>query len=273
MSQALKTLTEVLLLNAARRKQTNGKFLLVMKERLQRRVVQNLKKQLKWTLRAIVPLFEKNAIQKNFSRSDANAILEKMPNQADIAEDIVASMELTLNRGAKTTIAKFALTRFGIGFEVVNKRASAFLGEKLSHELSQKKGTIHATTVERINELLLEAQVKGWSYQETSKRIQEQGETGVFSQARGELIATREVGIAYEKGNNIPLAAFAEENPDRKVQKFWQTVEDSRVTKPHKENEQMGWIAFTETFTGTGDEHAPGSDNPRCRCSTLYRIT
>lgn len=262
--------------NIALSARPDGKFIRTQEKRLKKKVLGYFKKQQDWILKEIesLSLFNEDGflLSRNGIRDEINNIMENFPFKVAMAETIIASMRTSLLKGGKNSVKKLKLGDFGISFDLKNREALKFLGGKLSHELSNYRGTIHQTTVDRISKILYDAADRGLSYQKTAELIIDQGEEGVFSQARGELIATREIGIAYEKGNNIPVKEFRLKNPDRVVEKAWQTVGDDRVTPKHRENQSDGWIIFEGRFTGTGDEHAPGSDNPRCRCATKYQI-
>lgn len=255
----------------------DGRFILSNVRRLEKNLRIYFGKQMRYVLDSMKGEFpvgdSKNSLQKNTTKKELKKITDNLPYQKEVADEIVLYMGNSIERGAKKMIAQKALGRFGIGWTTVNKKAADYLGKKLSHELSDYKGNIHHTTVDGILRILYDSYEQGRSYQETSKLIQEQGQAGVFSQARGELIATREIGVAYEQGNYLPIQSLKEENPDRDVKKYWSTVGDSHVTPPHAENEDFGWVELDFIYEPSGgDEHAPGSDNPRCRCTQLYDI-
>lgn len=258
-------------------KRKDGKFILSNEKRLSKNLKIYFNKQMNYVLNAIRGEFPveptTNSLKTNTSKTKLKQIADDIPYQKEIAEELKLFEEDTLKRGVKTVVADFSLGRFGIGWEQVNEEAKAFIGDKLSHELSDYKGTIHANTVDKINEILYDSLVQGRSAGETSKLIQAQGDAGVFSQARGELISTREMRVAYNEGNYLPMNQLAIDNPDRQVLKQWLTVGDDRVEPTHAENEAFGWVEMDFIYTATGgDTVAPGSDNPRCRCDTIYKI-
>lgn len=251
-----------------------AKFLTYKRKQLENRIRPIFRNQQAYVLDAMRGTFadERNAEVRYSTNATPEDIANGIPLQERLSREIVLEMDDAAKKGIKTRMTALNLGKFGVGYDVVNKKAGEFLGEKLSHELSQSKGTIHDTTVTRINEILKEAYENGWSYQKTAALIQDQGEAGVFSLARAEMIAVREIGVAYEKGNYLPMQEFERVNPDRQAEKFWSTVGDDRVTPEHTQNEEDGWVPLSHVFTGTLDEVAPGSDNPRCRCTMLYRI-
>lgn len=208
----------------------------------------------------------------NSPEDEIDDILLKMPGQSTFTKGLVASVKLVLDKGGKTAVAEFGLKKFGISFNLKHPGAVKYLKEKERFQLSDYRGTIHDTTKQGIKKILVRAAANGQSYQVTAEQIVAQGEAGVFSTKRAQLIATREIGVAYEEGNALPIRDFRNRYPDRVVMKFWQTVEDDRVTEKHRKNQDDGWIPVEQKFSGTGDDKAPGSDNPRCRCFTKYNI-
>lgn len=261
--------------NLTMRQRVNGRWILRTEKRLAKRLKKLFRKQSEWIIKNMRSLFDRKASYRANAQGDdesINRFLDDMPHKADLTEEIVLVMNESLDRGAKQIMKELPEIKESIGFDIINREAARFLGKKKTLELSNYRGNIDGTTKGRILDILRSALHSGQSYEETSYQIAEQTDAGVFSQARGELIAVREIGIAYETGNRIPIDQFTLSNPDRVVLKFWQTVEDERVTKPHRKNQSDGWIPLAQTFSGTGDQQAPGSDNPRCRCTTKYRI-
>ena len=208
-------------------------------------------------------------VETKSAYDEINALLEDMPEGDGLVEDIVVTAKPTYETGAKKAVKELSMGKYGVSFELINDEAVDYLRSIEELQLSDFKGTINRNTKDRIRRILIEAAETGKSYTETSKLIQEQGKAGVFSRARGELIATNQIGHAYGEGNQDMVNKFVEETGSF-VQKLWQTVEDDRVTPECAENEDAGWIGNTEAFP-SGDEQAPRSDNPRCRCTTRYR--
>lgn len=97
-------------------------------------------------------------------------------------------------------------------------------------------------------------------------------ENTIFSKDKANMIAVREMWIWYEIWKENTIKKFLQENPDQSIKKSWVTVWDSRVTDTHKKNERDWWINLSESFSWTWDRIAPANDNPRCRCSVVYKI-
>ena len=264
--------------NVSLNSRTDGKFIRRQEKRLVKRLKNLFDQQVEWIVKRAESLsfFKDEETNAPNNDDEISSMFEGLPYRVAIAETIVGFMRVTMNKGGKTMVRTLDLGEFGISFDLTNAEALNFLGGKLSHELSQERGNINQTTVERISQILLEAAESGQSYQKTAQLIREQGGRGVFSQARAELIATREIGVAYEEGKEIPIREFKRKHPGRIVEKAWQTVNDEKVTPTHTANQNKGWILFEERFpsppNGTGDKKAPASDQPRCRCFTKYRI-
>ena len=234
------------------------------------------KKQLDYVLKESAKFWPfKESIQTNASdelESSINKLVDTIPEQEEMSEILDTQRTLLLNRGSRTVIKNLGLVELGTTFDVKNQKAIDWLKAKKKFDLSSALGTIHATTQKKIKRILIDGANEGKAYTELAKEIELLSKHGVFSRARAQLISTRELGLAYEKGNNIPVSDFVDKNPDRDTEKFWQTVNDNRVTVTHRANQGNEWIPFKQNFSGTGDPHAPGSDNPRCRCFTKYRI-
>lgn len=264
------------------KRREDGRYIMRQEVRLMGRIERKVfKKQLNYVLEAskkIWPYTEsaRGLLIENTQKEllkKIDQLADKIPEQKTMAELLNAQMELLLVRGSKRIMKKLGLAKFGVKFDLKNKGAIKYLQGKKDFELSDKKGTIHYTTKQAIKNILIKGANEGTPYGTLAKEIQAQSTAGVFSRARAQTIATRELGQAYETGNYLPVEAFKEENPDRPVKKYWQTVGDDRVTKPHRANENKGWVDFSYRWEASGgDLHAPGSDNPRCRCFTKYKI-
>jgi hypothetical protein len=218
-------------------------------------------------------------------RKEIEKAVEKIPGKEKYAETMATIWGATMLRGGKTLNRQLEL---GISYSLKNKEAIKWLKNKKIFEtapvdspewtkardflrLSDYRGNIDFTTKEKIKTILEKAANEGWSYQKTSKLIQEQGEAGVFSQRRGEEIAVREIGIAYEEGKKQVMDESCKKNSDREHTKAWSTANDGKVRASHMQNQKQGWIEYDKNFKGTGDSHAP-SHEYGCRCATLYRI-
>lgn len=252
---------------SAVRSRPNGRYLRKLQKRLTKRLKCIFNKQLNWILANI----QEVSIWRNSLEKEIEFVLQEMPEKETLAKELYGQESYALHKGSKYSIKKHKLAKLGIKFEIKNSDALKFLGGKLSHELSNYKGTIHANTTDRISEILLAGAEKGKSSIEISKEIQAQGESGVFSVARGEHIAQREIGQAYAKGERIPINIFKAKNPDMLVRKRWNTVKDKDVRPTHTQNEEDRWIPTEQLHSGTGEDMAPSAEF-RCRCVETYKI-
>lgn len=251
----------------------DGKFLARTEKRLISSTVKIFRKQQAYVLSKIKNIsgLQQSNIITNSIEDEIEVIVDGIPQQTQLTETIVASMKTGINRGGIASVRNLKLGKFGITWSLRNKEAIKFLEAKRTLELSNYKGNITGTTKTRISEILLDAAKSGQSYEKTAQLIMQQGEAGVFSQSRAQLIATREIGVSYEEGNRIPIDEFAEKYPDRIVEKHWSTVGDNNVTEECEENQDAGWLGLDEEFP-SGDQQAPREGNPRCRCTTEYEI-
>lgn len=204
---------------------------------------------------------------KAFKRSkglteDIDTILQDLDDEELLAV-IRASAEDALAFGAENTVYDQNLGSIGISFSIQHPLVRQYLAER---GLIWSK--INQTTKDLIKPILIQAAESGQSYNVTAKQIRD---SFAFSKSRSLMIATNEIGNAYEHGNYMMM----KEVNDRgfQVTKQWRTVHDDRVTVECNAYERLGWIPFTHPFTTSGlsDDRAPRQSNPRCRCTTLYR--
>jgi hypothetical protein len=254
----------------------DDRFVIQQERRLQGRLRRIFLVQMRYVIEEAKALYpEQNIYLRNELDSRNKTIIEQlvfnMPGVGDIADEVVTFRGIVWSREAKRMIREMKLGQFGVTFDSVNPRSVKRLAERKALELSQRQGSISATTNARIREILLEGIQSGESYQDLSVRIQALSKEGVFSQARGELIATREIGEAYGQGNWDVLEDFKSKNPDRQPVKHWVTVKDDRVRDDHTANEEDGWIPMEREHSGTGEMYAPSEDF-RCRCFEKYSL-
>jgi len=261
-------------------KRFDGRFRTRQESRARKRLKRLFDRQMQWIIRNMEELSqfiepqESSVVRIERKRFDAEIgeLVDELPFDNQIAEVVVTAAGASYKKGARRTYNQFRLGTFGIAFDLVNQDAVAYLAAKRSLHLSNNKGSIARTTKRRIIKILTDAAQTGKSYNETAKLIQAQGKAGVFSRARGKLIAVREVGLAYGEGNLAPVRRLSSET-GAIVQKQWITSGDDRVTDECAANEAQGWIDLEAFFDNTGaQEVAPRSDHPRCRCDTGYRV-
>lgn len=256
-------------------KRPYGKFLNRMESRMKAKVARRLKAQKAWVIEAMASLsfFKDN---KGVSRletktiyDDVGNLVDGIPYNTEMVDDIVAVARPSYKKGVERGITELDLGRYGITFDLVNEEAVAYLQSIRDLHLSRYKGSISRATRDKIRKILIESAETGRSYTETAKLIEAQGKEGVFSRARAELIAVNQVAHAFGEGNMDIVEGFIQETGSI-VQKYWQTVNDERVTPECQANQDKGWIGFMEGFP-SGDEQAPRAGNPRCRCVTTFR--
>lgn len=275
LKTALENLVDFLIIKATKASQPGGLFKNRMSKRLAKALKYNFNRQMVWLLREVgnLPAFNQSASVKLIDKKDVNQdvgdMLEGLPLVETMADDIVLYASGSLTRGAKARIQAMNLGRAGISFSLNHPEAVSYLEKLKSLQLSNYRGAISKTTKETIKKLLVDGANNGLSYSEISKQIQLQGEAGVFSQARGELIATREIGFAYSNGERIVVDDYVQKT-GATIEKNWQTAEDANVRPEHTANQAAGWIPIDQAFPGTGEDAAPSEDFG-CRCVTSYR--
>ena len=85
--------------------------------------------------------------------------------------------------------------------------------------------------------------------------------------SRSQLIATTEIGTAYEEGN----AEFAQNIEDGgiEMEKLWVTSHDDKVSDGCQANEDLGWVEMDYEYPDEGVTQPPRF--PGCRCYQQYR--
>ena len=260
-------------INEARK---DNKFLTRIEKRLQNRLKKIWKKQMEWIIDHFLDFWIlQNSIKKNQSAQEIDVVLRDMPGTTDLADELLMAEALAIKKGANSIIQALKLATFGISFTLKHPDAVRYLRTKHTLEkLSNYRGNIDGTTKSAIRDIIVKGISEGTSYTELANLIRKQGDTGVFSQARGEHIAQREMGLAYSHGNRIPIDEFARKHPDRQVHKRWNTVGGgiaNRVRETHTQNESDGWIPLNQMHSGTGEDKAPSAQF-RCRCTETYQI-
>lgn len=249
-------------------------------KKLQRKAQKVLKDQMEYVVgsledigfsdTATIPAFNRER-EKNTLEQNIKEMLGNIPGVNEMTDAILNSMGLASVRGGKTTIQALKLYKFGMSFSLENPRVVELLKQKKTLELSERAGSISHTTKSRIRQILIDGAKSGASYTQMSEQILAQAVEGVFSPARGELIAITEVGRAYGSGQRILCEDFLTRYPEQRLEKRWITVGDGDVRETHKANQDAGWIDFRAKFPGTNEDQAPSEDF-RCRCTYEQRI-
>ena len=254
----------------------NGKFLTKSEDRLEAVILRLFPKQQKYIIESIRDLSafrEKTiVIETKLLEAEIREMLTLMPGQVEIADAIAATAKTVMLKGGRNAISQYALGSVGISFNLRNERAIEYLKSKRELMLSDRKGSINKTTKDRLLEIIRDGVNNRKTYGQIAQQIEALSSEGIFSAARAQTIAVREVGQAYEFGNYIPVTEFAQRTGKR-VNKYWQTVGDERVTVECHENESrsLQGIPLNVPFA-SGDMIAPRSTNPKCRCSTGYEV-
>lgn len=254
----------------------NGKFLLKNEARLEAKLLRLWSKQQKYIIESMRDLSAFNektiSIDTKLLEDEIREMLQLMPDQETIAEAIASTAKTVMLKGGRNAIEQYSLGTIGISFNLRNERAIEYLKAKREIMLSDRQGSINKTTKDRIIEIIRDGVNNRSTYTQMAQQIEALSTTGIFSRSRAQMIATNEVGKAYEFGNFVPVEEFAQRT-GKTVLKYWQTVGDLQVTKQCNENEERSkaGIPLNQTFA-SGDMTAPRSSHPRCRCSTGYEV-
>lgn len=267
----------------------NRKFIARSEARLSRKVKRSFTKQIKWIVEELPSsgivddqtgnasvVFNEIGVRRkvtNQNEGDIDIFLNDLPGNEEIADILRDAEGRAMMKGGRQIVRDLKLSQFGISFSLKHPDAKRYLLARHTLEkLSNYRGNIHGVTKQKIRDILVVGIEEGKSYTQLAKEIKEQGKEGVFSIARAEHIAQREIGMAYSHGNRVPIDDFAIGNPNREILKRWNTVKDARVRFSHATNEADGWIPLNQVHSGTGEDKAPSNDW-RCRCAETYRIT
>lgn len=156
-----------------------------------------------------------------------------------------------------------------IDFNLQNQRSLQYMREFTELHLSDYKGSISLTTKNAVIEKLRYWIENNLSYWEVAKEI-EKLDNLIFSRTRAKLIATREIGKAYEYGNYIPM--LQAHNAWLTVEKHWLSTRDEKVTFECSENDRLWFVHFKHVYIYDNDDIAVRSWNPNCRCSMERKI-
>lgn len=163
------------------------------------------------------------------------------------------------------------ITRSGIGlsFDLRNPDAVDYLKRYCGQQVTK----IDETTRRAMRGVIIQGTDEGVNYSEIGRRMiakyRSFGEPVPqrHLRNRAELIATYEIGSAYETASAQAVTALAALGLP--VEKSWLTVGDDRVEEHCLANEAEGWIPLSQAHT-TGHMHPLG--HPACRCGELYRL-
>jgi len=231
-------------------------------------------RQMNWTIDKLreLSVFQSKGViivSRKTLFEEIDDLVDSMPYNDQLVNNLAQVVQPTYKKGARTVYKELAMAKQGVDFSLVNIPAAEYVARLKTLHLSDYRGSISHETKIKIRNIITDQVNEGASYQQAAQKIREQGEAGVFSKARSELIAVDQVGQAYGEGNNEMIDQFVAETHSI-MQKEWITTGDDRVTEECQANQREGWINYDEHFS-SGDSFAPRASNPRCRCDTGYR--
>lgn len=256
----------------------NGLFIVTNEKRLENRLVRIFAKQQKYIIDSLKDLsvFQQKGIRRIETKilsAEIDDIMKNLPEAETLAATLVEFASVVMMKGARTAIGTYKLGSIGISFNLANINAVRYMETLTGLHLSDRQGSISKTTKDRITDTISRGVTEGLSYNQMAREIEAFGEAGVFSRARASMIATNEIGKAYEFGNFVPVNDY-QQRTGKQVKKYWRTQGDDKVTPECAANEDAngGHGLLLEEAFPSGDKTAPRSSNPRCRCSTQYDI-
>lgn len=186
--------------------------------------------------------------------------------EAAFTGPIDEGIRISLVAGANNTVAQLEA---GTTFTLEHPGAIKYAKQHAAEQVTK----INGTTRDILNRIVVNGTEQGLSYGQIAKQIKDEfGEFAVswpqeHIRNRAHAVAVFETGDAYEAGNRMVADELTAEGLE--MEKFWQTVGDSRVRPSHSANQAQGWIPIDQSFQ-SGHDRSP--TDPGCRCSTLYRV-
>ncbi len=187
----------------------------------------------------------------------------------DTAEPFIVSIDRAvrsaLDHGAREIASQMRIS----GSFTLDNPAAVGYSEQYAADLVTR---INDATRDGINRLVTEAIGDGWSYQQLADSIREtyrgfsEPRPQQHIRDRAELVATTEVGNAYEAGNAGAVQQL--QAAGLVMEKSWLTIGDDRVSEDCQSNADAGWIPIDEPFPSGADRPL---QHPGCRCTALYR--
>lgn len=251
----------------------NGRFLAKFEKRLEVSLKRSLNAQMKYVVNGLKDLPEFNqkgvrVVSKKSLQDNLKKLLDGLPQTENMVGDMEKYGGTVMLKAGQSTVRKFRLSTFGIGFDLSNAGAVQYMRDLRDLHLSNRYGSITNTTKQDIIEAVSDSVVKGDTYTQVAGRISKMGDEGVFSAARAQRIAVNEIAKAYGYGNRQPIQEY-KQRTGRQVFKQWVTVGDDKVSEICEANEKQGWILFDEAFS-SGDLNEPAHIN--CRCAVAYKF-
>jgi len=152
----------------------------------------------------------------------------------------------------------------GMGF---SERIVSFIRHYFSFNLLEDAENITQTTIRLIQEVLSDAALEGWSFDEIVNKL----ETPDFTATRARLIARTETVGAANAGSLLNAKATGLE-----LNKIWITARDNRTREHHREANQTV-IPIDEQFKVgdsllgyPGDKNGSAAEVCNCRCAIAF---
>jgi uncharacterized protein with gpF-like domain len=254
----------VILLVEAISRRTVDKTLSPLQDALEKKLAAIFKRQ------GLAVLKKLGTMRSYFSESAASDFDDlfdsaTLDTSTDMIDVLQASIEAAVLKGGKALINDF---KASVNFSLTNPRAIAYTKNYAANAITG----IDSTTKDDIRRIVLAGISDGASYSEVATNIKArytQYAVGVpqrHIRSRAELIAVTEMGNAYQAGNMAGAQVMSDSG--LKMQKYWLTSGDDKVSQGCQDNQADGWIDINTA-------HSSGDQNPLrfpgCRCVEQYR--
>jgi len=254
----------VLLLVEAISRRSIDKALIPLQTTLEQKIAVIFKRQ------GLAVLKKLGTMRSYFSESAASDFDDlfddaTLDTSTDMIDILQSSIEAAVLKGGKALIRDF---KASVNFSLTNPRAIAYTQNYAATAITG----IDSTTKDDIRRIVLAGISDGASYSEVASNIKArytQYAVGVpqrHIRSRAELIAVTEIGNAYQAGNLAGARVMSDSG--LKMQKYWLTSGDDRVSQGCKDNQTDGWIDLNAA-------HSSGDQTPLrfpgCRCVEQYR--
>lgn len=173
-----------------------------------------------------------------------------------------AAAELQIGKAFKTWMVQQQAVgwAFWISFSVNNQAAKDWAAQHAGELITG----VNETTKKEISALLNKAINNGLSKKELADQLQT---SFAFSRYRANMIANNEIGTAYIQGT-IAQHIDLMQRTWIEWYKYWQTQNDDKVSDICRDNQNQGWIPFTQDFFSG---HSAPLGHVNCRCVLRVR--
>lgn len=186
-----------------------------------------------------------------------------------LAAEVSRQLADAYSSGMQSTAQMVLQQSFDRLFNVQHPRAVAHAEAQAARLVSQ----VDQGTRDILRQIIIDAVDSGQGWRETERQIKSRFEE--FSstkpqrhiRTRARLVARTESAMAYAEGKHGAIQDMREVGI--RIEKYWRTSHDVRVSDGCRTNEGVGWIPDAEAFPSG---HMRNPRFPGCRCTVQYRV-